>query len=115
GAVAGSRTGSGEAFAGPAPDHPGLGGEVRVARARRKPRGGENVLHRRGVKPLPGEAAGGRVEDLLAAAFEMFLADLGHGSRIKRSLVLIIGRAHCLFRSEGLPGLVVAALAVAGA
>jgi hypothetical protein len=32
------------------------------------------------MKPLPGEAAGGRVEDLLAAAFEVFLADLGHGS-----------------------------------
>src|SRR5262249_59696793 len=70
GAVEG-REGIGECFFGDRPDELGLGREVPVDRARRKPRGGENVLHRRGVKPLPGEAAGGRVEDLLAAALEI--------------------------------------------
>src|SRR5215475_10405697 len=70
----------GQRLRGDRPDEVGLAGEVPVDRARRESRRGEDVLHRRGVKPLPGEAAGGCVEDLLAAAFEVFLADLGHGS-----------------------------------
>ncbi|SLH49534.1 Uncharacterised protein [Mycobacteroides abscessus subsp. abscessus] len=34
------------------------------------------------------EAPLGRVEDLLSAAFEVFFADPGHGSKLKRMFVL---------------------------
>ena len=63
-----------------------LAAEIPVERACGQPCVGEDVLHRRLVESVAGEAAAGRVEDLLAALLSVGVGDSGHGGEHKTNI-----------------------------
>ena len=72
-----------------------LAREVAVDRAGREPRLGEDVLHRRGVEAVGGEAAARRVEDLAAAGLEVLGGDAGHDAEYKERTFVLTGERRC--------------------